>query len=118
MSQLMQANSDVGLVVRRVIDLSYSWWVYAASAAAYTFCIFIGEIVKKQRRIFSKRNPRPVSATLSIHALFLMLLIEYIQAAPYLASILPSNLTTPGPPLHLRYMPPILLFLWESRLCV
>lgn len=110
MSQLLQAASGAAFLVRPVFSLSYSWWVYPVSGAAYTAWIFLGELVKKQRRIFSKGNPRPVSATLSIHALFLMLLMEYIQAAPSLASDLPSGLTTPTP-FHTRYLPPIMCFL-------
>jgi hypothetical protein len=93
------------------MNLSFSWWVYLASGAAYTVWIFIGELVKRQRRIFSKRNPRPVRTTLCIHALFLALLTEYIQAAPSLASVLPSYLTTPATLRSRFYLPPVIWFL-------
>jgi hypothetical protein len=73
--------------------------------AAYTAWIFIGEVSKTQRRIFSKRNPRPFETSLWIHALFLLLLEEYIQAAPSLASILP-DWNYPS----IRYLPPKLAF--------
>jgi hypothetical protein len=106
MHRLVYAVSTSACIARFDIGLSYPWWVYLVGSAAYTAWIFIGEISKNQRRIFSKRNPRPFEASLWIHALFLLLLVEYIQVAPTLASILPEWHYPSS-----RYLPPKLAFL-------
>jgi hypothetical protein len=94
-------------MARLDIALSYPWWVYLVGGTAYTAWIFIGELSKSHRRIFSKRNPRPLETSLWIHALFLLLLVEYIQAAPSLAFLLPVRID----PSDSRYLPPWLAFL-------
>src|ERR1039457_4632127 len=111
MHGVIQAVSDAACIVRLEMNLSFPWWDYLASAAAYTAFIFIGEVSKRQRRIFSKRNPRSSRATLWIHAIFFLLLLEYIQAATFLASALPDWLTTPLSPADRFYLPPKLIFL-------
>lgn len=106
MQRLVHAVCTSACMTRLDIALSYPGWVYLVSGTAYTAWIFIGELSKNQRRIFSKRNPRPFNASLWIHALFLLLLVEYIQAAPSMASILPE---WNYPSIH--YIPPKLAFL-------
>lgn len=111
MQVLTQSASQIAYIVLADLKLSFSWWVYPASALGYTSFIFIGEIPRSQRRIFSKRNPRPLWATLWMHSIFLLILLEYIQAAPFMRSALPDWITTPASPQTYHRTTPTGLFL-------
>jgi UDP-N-acetylmuramyl pentapeptide phosphotransferase/UDP-N-acetylglucosamine-1-phosphate transferase len=110
MHGLAQTVSGLMSIVHPPIELSHSWWVYLVGAGGYTLLVFIDEITKKRRLIFSKRNPRPAWATLWIHAIFLVFLMDYIQAAPSLVLLLPDFMTTLTQS-HTYYLPPFMWFL-------
>lgn len=70
-----------------------SWWIYTGAALLYTAFTFRGELPRREALIFSKDNDRTLTSILTIHAVFLGVLLAAIRIATISLPFLPSWLT-------------------------
>lgn len=71
----------------------FSWWVFLGAGILFTVNIFTGILWKNGPLVLSKRNAKPVSAVLTIHAEFLLVLFVLMRGAPFLYPVLPGWMT-------------------------
>jgi hypothetical protein len=72
---------------------SFSWWIFLGAALLFTAFAFSGILWKDGPFVFSKRNAKPISSVLKIHAEFLTVLLGLMWAVPFIYPTLPSWLT-------------------------
>jgi hypothetical protein len=72
----------------------FSWWVYGGVVVAYTALVFHGELSKEDGPlIFSKRNARSFSGIISVHLVFLAILLGLMWIGVWIYPSLPSWMT-------------------------
>jgi len=71
----------------------FSWWVFLGAGLLFTAFIFTGIFWKNGPLVLSKRNAKPVSSVLTIHAEFLLVLFVLMWGAPFLYPALPGWMT-------------------------
>jgi uncharacterized membrane protein (DUF485 family) len=68
----------------------FSWWVFVAAGFFYTVMAFSPVLHKESGLVFTKRNAKPLSAILTVHLEFLMILFGLMWIAPFLYPRLPG----------------------------
>jgi hypothetical protein len=71
----------------------FSWWIFLGAGLLFTVNIFTGILWKNGSLVFSKRNAKPISSVLTIHAEFLLVLFVLMWGAPFLYPALPGWMT-------------------------
>lgn len=71
----------------------FSWWVFLGAGLLFTANIFTGILWKNGPLVLSKRNAKPISSVLTIHAEFLVFLLVLMWGAPFLYPGLPGWMT-------------------------
>jgi|SRR5579872_1072358 len=71
----------------------FEWWVYGCILAVYTGFALGFAYMDGRAPIFSKRNARPLTAIISAHGAFLVIVMLFLWSANYIRPLLPNWIT-------------------------